>query len=326
VTWIVTNPAGTNNYTATRFGYGMNDRTLSFAVGESWTWDGNAANCPQGYNITWAREFRYDGARARYLNRQLDPVALMAGNFVSLEDTWTDYDGDTAYGDYTVSGSTVTNQRSYEPGMAIVEPWTNTGPNSTDYFVTDHLGTTRGLTLPSGSPTDAVTFTAFGEKVAGFDHRYGYVGAHGYQAHAEMPFLHIGHRYYDPASGRFLQRDPIGISGGLNVYEYVNSSPLSSIDPYGLFSWIDWGLRQGKKLGDKIVQILTGHKPPPISAPLLTSVSALKCGPDVVRIKIAVDHRRTTLLEDNGDDINDAMDKYEKTHDQRVKPGKGPAG
>jgi uncharacterized protein RhaS with RHS repeats len=43
----------------------------------------------------------------------------------------------------------------------------------------------------------------------------------------------VGWRYYDPASGRFLQRDPIGIRGGLNVYEYVDSNPLTSIDPSG---------------------------------------------------------------------------------------------
>jgi len=84
-------------------------------------------------------------------------------------------------------------------------------------------------------------YTAFGEQVVntfadGASNRYGYVGAYGYQAHdsAEMPFLHVGARYYDPASGRFLQRDPIGIIGGSNVYAYVRSKPTISIDPSGL--------------------------------------------------------------------------------------------
>ena len=45
--------------------------------------------------------------------------------------------------------------------------------------------------------------------------------------------MHVGWRYYDPSSGRFLQRDPIGLWGGRNVYEYVRSSPLSWIDPEG---------------------------------------------------------------------------------------------
>ncbi|MGB2987892.1 MAG: RHS repeat-associated core domain-containing protein [Phycisphaerae bacterium] len=41
-------------------------------------------------------------------------------------------------------------------------------------------------------------------------------------------------RYYDPLIGRFLQRDPIGIRGGLNVYAYVRNAPTIRIDPDGL--------------------------------------------------------------------------------------------
>ncbi|YCH50851.1 RHS repeat-associated core domain-containing protein [Enterobacter sp. SA197] len=40
-------------------------------------------------------------------------------------------------------------------------------------------------------------------------------------------------RYYDPESGRFTQQDPIGLRGGLNLYQYA-PNPLSWIDPLGL--------------------------------------------------------------------------------------------
>jgi RHS repeat-associated protein len=40
-------------------------------------------------------------------------------------------------------------------------------------------------------------------------------------------------RYYDPVKGRFLQRDPIGYVGGVNLYEYVQSSPTNLVDPSG---------------------------------------------------------------------------------------------
>jgi len=46
-------------------------------------------------------------------------------------------------------------------------------------------------------------------------------------------FLHVGARYYDPSSGRFLQRDPIGIMGGTNVYAYVYNMPTRGVDPTG---------------------------------------------------------------------------------------------
>lgn len=40
-------------------------------------------------------------------------------------------------------------------------------------------------------------------------------------------------RYYDPDCGRFTQPDPIGLAGGLNLYQYA-PNPLTWIDPWGL--------------------------------------------------------------------------------------------
>ncbi|OXJ08249.1 hypothetical protein CFB39_32160 [Burkholderia sp. AU6039] len=42
------------------------------------------------------------------------------------------------------------------------------------------------------------------------------------------------HRYYDPNSGRFISKDPIGLEGGLNAFQ-------SEPNPFG---WLNrWGCR-----------------------------------------------------------------------------------
>ncbi len=244
-------------FTATRMEYAYNDEAVSYVVGEHWCSNAAGTTTPTKYEVLWAREFRYDGARQRYLNVELD-VAPMQGvpawqpmPIVPVSITRSDYDGDDVYADWSepIPGSTdpPTLLRSFEPGIARVEPWTDSGGANTYYYHTDLLGTTRMMTDPDGSvaagyggstmPTPA-TFTAFGERVQGptdgEGNRYGYVGEHGYQSHEEFPYLHLGARYYDPAMGRFLQRDPIGINGGSNVYAYAMSTPTMAVDPSGL--------------------------------------------------------------------------------------------
>ena len=46
--------------------------------------------------------------------------------------------------------------------------------------------------------------------------------------------LYKRNRYFDPASGRFTQADPIGLGGGLNLYGFANGDPVNFSDPFGL--------------------------------------------------------------------------------------------
>jgi RHS repeat-associated protein len=60
----------------------------------------------------------------------------------------------------------------------------------------------------------------------------------GYQQDAGSGLMLLGHRYYDPSTGRFLTRDPI--RDGRNWYSYGggDGAPTGFVDPTGLTPWL----------------------------------------------------------------------------------------
>ncbi|NCC60832.1 MAG: RHS repeat-associated core domain-containing protein [Verrucomicrobiae bacterium] len=51
---------------------------------------------------------------------------------------------------------------------------------------------------------------------------------------SETDLVYYGYRYYSPALGRWLSRDPIEERGGLNLYAFVNNDPVNRWDKLGL--------------------------------------------------------------------------------------------
>ena len=51
---------------------------------------------------------------------------------------------------------------------------------------------------------------------------------------AESDLLYYGHRFYNPSTGRWPNRDPLGELGGINLYGFVRNSAVNLYDPLGL--------------------------------------------------------------------------------------------
>jgi uncharacterized protein RhaS with RHS repeats len=74
-------------------------------------------------------------------------------------------------------------------------------------------------------------------------------------------------RDYDPATGRYVESDPIGLYSGVNTYAYVTSDPLAWLDQRGLIRIPDIPGAQGETSvnanpGPEVTNYRAEHDPP----------------------------------------------------------------
>jgi RHS repeat-associated protein len=106
------------------------------------------------------------------------------------------------------------------------------------YFINDHLGTPQKLLDDNADVVWSADYKPFGEAdfyVNTFANQFRFPGQYFDQ---ETGLNYNWHRYYDPKMGRYLRPDPIGLTGGINLYTYTENNPINWTDPLGLAEYI----------------------------------------------------------------------------------------
>jgi|GEM_PF-1438487 len=106
---------------------------------------------------------------------------------------------------------------------------TNASGAIVEAYDTDAYGNTLIFTSPGA---DGVWFTDDDVQSTYGANEIIYCGYH-YDPESEL--YYVRNRTYSPPLGRWLQRDPIGYSGGVNLYGYVHGRAVVATDPSGLF-------------------------------------------------------------------------------------------
>jgi RHS repeat-associated protein len=121
---------------------------------------------------------------------------------------------------------------------------TATATYASYFYTRDHLGSVRELTDSTGTVRARYDYEVWGARSAnkitaanappGKPPVETEMGFTGYRLHAATGQYLSPTRLYSPQLGRFTSQDPIGISGGLNLYAYCGGDPVNWTDVLGL--------------------------------------------------------------------------------------------
>lgn len=121
----------------------------------------------------------------------------------------------------------VDNDVLSEPG----EPATTAGL----YFIHgDHLDTPQAITDADQAVVWAAEYSPFGEATVTTETITNHLRFPGQYFDTETGLHYNYFRDYDPEIGRYIESDPIGLQGGLNLYLYVNGDVVNRFDYLGL--------------------------------------------------------------------------------------------
>ena len=182
----------------------------------------------------WSEAYFYDGLNRRRITRQ---YTWVSGSWVIIgSETRYIYDGNAVIQERDGNNAV---QVTYTRGLGGL--LARTDANGSTFY---HADGNRNITaLMDGSQymVARYLYDPFGRQIGKWGtmadaNTYRFASKE-YDLRAGL--YYFGRRYYDPLLQRFVNRDPIGVQGGLNLYAYCGNNPISFYDPLGLCWWTD---------------------------------------------------------------------------------------
>jgi RHS repeat-associated protein len=229
----ITSQSGGVNRTLT---YDLDGSITSDGGTRTFEWDGANRLVAINYTgFTTRSEFSYDG-----LSRVVKIVEKTGNTINSTRKfVWCGQ----AKCEFRDATDAVT-QRNYSQGQYV---------GTTAYFYTrDHLGSIREMFTGGGTVVARYDYDPYGRSTTVLGTTPTDFNFTGLYRHSKSNLDLAVYRAYDPDLGRWLSRDPIGETGGMNLYGYTGNNPVNFTDPSGLAPGDWWDVRSYSTVGREL--------------------------------------------------------------------------
>ncbi len=194
----------------------------------------------------WLSQFSYDGKMRRRIRKEF---TWQGGAWVQTNAVYYVYDGNVVIQERAANNTPTT---TYTRGLdlsstlqavggigGLLAMTLNTALGSLNsnsyYYHSDANGNVTAMLNGSQYIVAKYLYDAFGNTLsaAGIMAAQNLYRISSRETHSNSGLVYYLFRYYDPNLQRWINRDPIGELGGINLYQFVLDKPVNSFDPYG---------------------------------------------------------------------------------------------